>query len=160
MIVDNPNFLSTSTSQDVSIEFAQQADGNKYVFIFKAPKDMPYLDMEKVLADSGVTSMTNEDEYLLSRGKKLVVKRLKKLDNEIIMADMEMTKDTKYLADESEDLLTDEMMASLNKAVEEVEKRLADPNYKPSRAVQRMHAIWQMDSEYLDEQLKKQHKNK
>jgi hypothetical protein len=23
-----------------------------------------------------------------------------------------------------------------------------------------MHAIWQMDSEYLDEQLKKQHKNK
>ena len=159
-IVDNPNFLSTSTSQDVSIEFARQADGNKYVFIFKAPKDMPYLDMEKVLTDNGVTSITDEDEYLLSRGKKFVVKRLKKLDNEIIMADMEMTKDTKYLADESEDLLTDEMMASLNKTAEEVEKRLADPNYKPSRAVQRMHAIWQMDSEYLDEQLKKQHKNK
>ena len=116
--------------------------------------------MEKVLADNGVTSITDEDEYLLSRGKKFVVKRLKKLDNEIIMADMEMTKDTKYLADESEDLLTDEMMASLNKTAKEVEKRLADPNYKPSRAVQRMHAIWQMDSEYLDEQLKKQHKNK
>jgi len=159
-IVDNPNFLSTSTSPRISIEFAQQSEANKYVFIFRAPKDMPYLDMEKVLADNGVTSITDEDEYLLSRGKKFVVKRLKKLDNEIIMADMEMTKDTKYLADESEDLLTDEMMASLNKTAEEVEKRLADPNYKPSRAVQRMHAIWQMDSEYLDEQLKKQHKNK
>ena len=88
-IVDNPNFLSTSPVRNVSIEFARQADGNKYVFIFKAPKDMPYLDMEKVLADNGVTSITDEDEYLLSRGKKFVVKRLKKLDNEIIMADME-----------------------------------------------------------------------
>ena len=76
---------------------------------------------------------------------------------------VELKKDTKYLDDKNKDgnsILTEDMLKRLDESYERVKKRLADPNYKPSRAVQRMHAIWQMDSEYLDEQLKKQCKNK
>lgn len=41
-----------------------------------------------------------------------------------------------------------------------MKKYLADPNYKPSRAVQRMHAIWQMESDYFNEQRQKWGKDK
>lgn len=94
---------------------------------------------------------------------KICCKKIVKRENGIIVAEVEMTKDTKYLDDKNKDgdsILTEDMLKRLDESYERVKKRLADPNYKPSRAVQRMHAIWQMDSEYLDEQLKKQCKNK
>lgn len=74
-----------------------------------------------------------------------------------------MAKDTKYLDDNNKDddsIFTEDMLKRLDESYERVKKRLTNPNYKPSRAVQRMHAIWQMDPEYLNEQLEKQCKNK
>ena len=74
-----------------------------------------------------------------------------------------MTKDTKYLDDNNKDddsILTEDMLKRFDESYERVKKRLTNPNYKPSRAVQRMHAIWQMDPEYLNEQLEKQRKHK
>ena len=90
---------------------------------------------------------------------KICCKKIVKRDNGIIVAEVEMTKDTKYLDDKNKDgdsILTEDMLKRLDESYERVKKRLTNPNYKPSRAVQRMHAIWQMDSEYLDEQLEKQ----
>lgn len=150
-IVDNPNFLSTSTSPRISIEFAQQSEANKYVFIFRAPKDMPYLDIEKTLADNNVNSTVNEREYLLSRGKKLVVKNLSKRDNGVILAEVEMTDDTKYLDDSNDSILTEDLLREIDESYERSKKRLADPNYKPSQTTRRLHHIWQMDSDYLNE---------
>lgn len=150
-IVDNPNFLSTSTSPRISIEFAQQSEANKYVFIFRAPKDMPYLDIEKTLADNNVNSTINEREYLLSRGKKLVVKNLSKRDNGVIVAEVEMTDDTKYLDDSNDSILTEDLLREIDESYERSKKRLADPNYKPSQTTRRLHHIWQMDSDYLNE---------
>ena len=150
-IVDNPNFLSTSTSPRISIEFAQQSEANKYVFIFRAPKDMPYLDIEKTLADNNVNSTVNEREYLLSRGKKLVVKNLSKRDNGVIVAEVEMTDDTKYLDDSNDSILTEDLLREIDESYESSKKRLADPNYKPSQTTRRLHHIWQMDSDYLNE---------
>ena len=150
-IVDNPNFLSTSTSPRISIEFAQQSEANKYVFIFRAPKDMPYLDIEKTLADNNVNSTVNEREYLLSRGKKLVVKNLSKRDNGVIVAEVEMTDDTKYLDDSNDSILTEDLLREIDESYERSKKRLADPNYKLSQTTRRLHHIWQMDSDYLNE---------
>jgi hypothetical protein len=77
--------------------------------------------------------------------------------------EVEMTKDTKYLDDNNKDddsILTEDMLKRLDESYERVKKRLADPNYKPSRAVQRMHAIWQMESDYFNEQRQKWGKDK
>lgn len=74
-----------------------------------------------------------------------------------------MTKDTKYLDDKNKDgnsILTEDMLKRLDESYERAKKRLADPNYKPSRAVQRMHTIWQMESDYFNEQRQKQGKDK
>ena len=74
-----------------------------------------------------------------------------------------MTKDTKYLDDNNKDddsILTEDMLKRFDESYERVKKRLADPNYKPSRAVQRMHTIWQMESDYFNEQRQKQGKDK
>lgn len=152
--INNPNFLSTSTSRDISIEFAEKADWYKYVLAFRAPKNMPYLDIEKTLADNNINSMLNEGEYLLSRGKKFIVKSIKKGDNGVIIAEVEMTEDTKYLEDSEDNnssILTDEFLREFAESQKRVKKRLANPNYKPSRAVQRMHAVWQMESDYFNE---------
>ncbi len=49
-----------------------------------------------------------------------------------------MTKDTKYLDDNNKDddsILTEDMLKRFDESYERVKKRLADPNYKPSRAV-------------------------
>ena len=74
-----------------------------------------------------------------------------------------MTKDTKYLDDNNKDddsILTEDMLKRFDESYERVKKRLANPNYKPSRAVQRMHTIWQMESDYFNEQRQKQGKDK
>lgn len=94
---------------------------------------------------------------------KICCKKLVKRDNGIIVAEVEMTKDTKYLDDKNKDgnsILTEDMLKRLDESYERVKKRLADPNYKPSRAVQRMHTIWQMESDYFNEQRQKQGKDK
>ena len=94
---------------------------------------------------------------------KICCKKLVKRDNVIIVAEVEMTKDTKYLDDKNKDgnsILTEDMLKRLDESYERVKKRLADPNYKPSRAVQRMHTIWQMESDYFNEQRQKQGKDK
>lgn len=149
--INNPNFLSTSTSLDISMEFADKADWQKYILVFRAPKSMPYLDIEKTLADNNVNSTINEREYLLSRGKKLVVKNLSKRDNGVIVAEVEMTDDTKYLDDSSDSILTEDLLREIDESYERSKKRLADPNYKPSQTTRRLHHIWQMDSDYLNE---------
>lgn len=89
---------------------------------------------------------------------KICCKKLVKRDNGIIVAEVEMTKDTKYLDDKNKDgnsILTEDMLKRLDESYERVKKRLANPNYKPSRAVQRMHTIWQMESDYFNEQRQK-----
>lgn len=149
--INNPNFLSTSTSRDISMEFAEKADWQKYILVFRAPKNMPYLDIEKTLADNNVNSMINEREYLLSRGKKFVVKNLSKRDNGVIVAEVEMTDDTKYLDDNSDSILTEDLLREIDESYERSKKRLADPNYKPSQTTRRLHHIWQMDSDYFNE---------
>lgn len=149
--INNPNFLSTSTSRDISMEFAEKADWQKYILVFRAPKNMPYLDIEKTLADNNVNSMINEREYLLSRGKKFVVKNLSKRDNGAIVAEVEMTDDTKYLDDNSDSILTEDLLREIDESYERSKKRLADPNYKPSQTTRRLHHIWQMDSDYFNE---------
>ena len=149
--ISNPNFLSTSTSRDISMEFAEKADWQKYILVFRAPKDMPYLNIEKTLADNNVNSTINEREYLLSRGKKFVVKNLSKRDNGVIVAEVEMTDDTKYLDDNSDSILTEDLLREIDESYERSKKRLADPNYKPSQTTRRLHHIWQMDSDYFNE---------
>lgn len=149
--INNPNFLSTSTSRDISMEFAEKADWQKYILVFRAPKNMPYLDIEKTLADNNVNSMINEREYLLSRGKKFVVKNLSKRDNGVIVAEVEMTDDTKYLDDNRDSILTEDLLREIDESYERSKKRLADPNYKPSQTTRRLHHIWQMDSDYFNE---------
>lgn len=149
--INNPNFLSTSTSRDISMEFAEKADWQKYILVFRAPKSMPYLDIEKTLADNNVNSTINEREYLLSRGKKLVVKNLSKRDNGVIVAEVEMTDDTKYLDDSNDSILTEDLLREIDESYERSKKRLADPNYKPSQTTRRLHHIWQMDSDYFNE---------
>lgn len=94
---------------------------------------------------------------------KICCKKLVKRDNGIIVAEVEMTKDTKYLDDKNKDgnsILTEDILKRLDESYERVKKRLADPKYKPSRAVQRMHAIWQMESDYFNEQRQKRGKDK
>lgn len=149
--INNPNFLSTSTSRDISMEFAEKADWQKYILVFRAPKNMPYLDIEKTLADNNVNSMINEREYLLSRGKKFVVKNLSKRDNGVIVAEVEMTDDTKYLDDNRDSILTEDLLREIDESYERSKKRLADPDYKPSQTTRRLHHIWQMDSDYFNE---------
>ena len=149
--INNPNFLSTSTSRDISMEFAEKADWQKYILVFRAPKSMPYLNIEKTLADNNVNSTINEREYLLSRGKKFVVKNLSKRDNGVIVAEVEMTDDTKYLDDNSDSILTEDLLRKIDESYERSKKRLADPNYKPSQTTRRLHHIWQMDSDYFNE---------
>lgn len=149
--IDNPNFLSTSTSRDISVEFAEKADWQKYILVFRAPKDMPYLNIEKTLADNNINSTINEREYLLSRGKKLVVKNLSKRDNGVIVAEVEMTDDTKYLDDNRNSILTEDLLREIDESYERSKKRLADPNYKPSQTTRRLHHIWKMDSDYFNE---------
>ena len=149
--ISNPNFLSTSTSRDISMEFAEKADWQKYILVFRAPKNMPYLDIEKTLEDNNVNSTINEREYLLSRGKKFVVKNLSKRDNGVIVAEVEMTDDTKYLDDNSDSILTEDLLREIDKSYERSKKRLADLNYKPSQTTRRLHHIWQMDSDYFNE---------
>ena len=149
--IDNPNFLSTSTSRDISVEFAEKADWQKYILVFRAPKSMPYLDIDKTLADNNIDSTINEREYLLSRGKKLVVKNLSKRDNGVIVAEVEMTDDTKYLDDSNDSILTEDLLREIDESYERSKKRLADPNYKPSQTTRRLHHIWQMDSDYFNE---------
>lgn len=149
--ISNPNFLSTSTSRDISMEFAEKADWQKYILVFRAPKSMPYLDIEKTLADNNVISTINEREYLLSRGKKFVVKNLSKRDNGVIVAEVEMTDDTKYLDDNSDSILTEDLLREIDESYERSKKRLADPDYKPSQTTRRLHHIWQMDSDYFSE---------
>nr|DAN50793.1 MAG TPA: Portal protein [Caudoviricetes sp.] len=149
--IDNPNFLSTSTSRDISMEFAEKADWQKYILVFRAPKSMPYLDIDKTLADNNVNSTINEREYLLSRGKKLVVKNLSKRDNGVIVAEVEMTDDTKYLDDSNDSILTEDLLREIDESYERSKKRIADPNYKPSQTTRRLHHIWQMDSDYFNE---------
>lgn len=149
--ISNPNFLSTSTSRDISMEFAEKADWQKYILVFRAPKNMPYLDIEKTLADNNVNSMINEREYLLSRGKKFVVKNLSKRDNGVIVAEVEMTDDTKYLDDNRDSILTEDLLREIDESYERSKKRLADPDYKPSQTTRRLHHIWQMDSDYFNE---------
>ena len=112
---------------------------------------MPYLDIEKTLADNNVNSTINEREYLLSRGKKLVVKNLSKRDNGVIVAEVEMTDDTKYLDDSNDSILTEGLLREIDESYERSKKRLADPNYKPSQTARRLHHIWQMDSDYFNE---------
>ena len=150
-VIENPNFLSTSTSRDISLEFAEKADWQKYILVFRAPKSMPYLDIEKTLADNNVNSTINEREYLLSRGKKFVVKNLSKRDNGVIVAEVEMTDDTKYLDDSNDSILTEDLLREIDESYERSKKCLADPNYKPSQTTRRLHHIWQMDSEYFNE---------
>ena len=149
--IDNPNFLSTSTSRDISVEFAEKADWQKYILEFRAPQSMPYLDIDKTLADNNINSTINEREYLLSRGKKLVVKNLSKRDNGVIVAEVEMTDDTKYLDDSNDSILTEDLLREIDESYERSKKRLADPNYKPSQTTRRLHHIWQMDSDYFNE---------
>lgn len=149
--INNPNFLSTSTSRDISMEFAEKADWQKYILVFRAPKNMPYLDIEKTLADNNVNSTINEREYLLSRGKKFVVKNLSKRDNGVIVAEVEMTDDTKYLDDSNDSILTEDLLREIDESYERSKKRLADPNYKPSQTTRRLHHIWQMESDYFNE---------
>ena len=149
--INNPNFLSTSTSRDISMEFAEKADWQKYILVFRAPKNMPYLDIEKTLADNNVNSTINEREYLLSRGKKLVVKNLSKRDNGVIVAEVEMTDDTKYLDDNRDSILTEDLLREIDESYKRSKKRLADPDYKPSQTTRRLHHIWQMDSDYFNE---------
>lgn len=149
--INNPNFLSTSTNRDISMEFAEKADWQKYILVFRAPKSMPYLDIEKTLTDNNVNSTINEREYLLSRGKKLVVKNLSKRDNGVIVAEVEMTDDTKYLDDSNDSILTEGLLREIDESYERSKKRLTDPNYKPSQTTRRLHHIWQMDSDYFNE---------
>lgn len=149
--ISNPNFLSTSTSRDISMEFAEKADWQKYILVFRAPKNMPYLDIEKTLADNNVNSTINEREYLLSRGKRFIVKNLSKRDNGVIVAEVEMTDDTKYLDDNSDSILTEDLLREIDESYERSKKRLADPSYKPSQTTRRLHHIWQMDSDYFNE---------
>ncbi len=149
--INNPNFLSTSTSRDISMEFAEKADWQKYILVFRAPKNMPYLDIEKTLADNNVNSTINEREYLLSRGKKFVVKNLSKRDNGVIVAEVEMTDDTKYLDDSNDSILTEDLLREIDESYERSKKRLADPDYRPSQTTRRLHHIWQMDSDYFNE---------
>ena len=149
--ISNPNFLSTSTSRDISMEFAEKADWQKYILVFRAPKNMPYLDIEKTLADNNVNSTINEREYLLSRGKRFIVKNLSKRDNGVIVAEVEMTDDTKYLDDNSDSILTEDLLREIDESYERSKKRLADPDYKPSQTTRRLHHIWQMDSDYFNE---------
>ncbi|QJU09944.1 hypothetical protein FBF26_01525 [Candidatus Saccharibacteria bacterium oral taxon 488] len=149
--INNPNFLSTSTSRDISMEFAEKADWQKYILVFRAPKNMPYLDIEKTLADNNVNSTINEREYLLSRGKKFVVKNLSKRDNGVIVAEVEMTDDTKYLDNSNDSILTEDLLREIDESYERSKKRLADPGYKPSQTTRRLHHIWQMDSDYFNE---------
>ena len=94
---------------------------------------------------------------------KICCKKIVKRDNGIIVAEVEMTKDTKYLDDKNKDgdsILTEDVLKRLDESYERVKKRLTNPNYKPSRAVQRMHAIWQMESDYFNEQRQKRGKDK
>lgn len=158
-ILDHPNYASTTFSASVSADFAEHSDNHKYILEFTAPKDMPYLDVEKVLASNGVTSMLNEGEYLLSRGKKFVVKSIKKRDNGVSIVRMVMTEDTKYLSERNEDDFTEDEVAKLDAAIAKA-KSDRESGKELSPAARRLHQIWQMDSEYLDEQLEKQRKNK
>ena len=62
-----------------------------------------------------------------------------------------MTDDTKYLDDSNDSILTEDLLREIDESYERSKKRLADPNYKPSQTTRRLHHIWQMDSDYLNE---------
>lgn len=86
---------------------------------------------------------------MLSRGKKFVVKSIKKYDNSISIVRVEMTDDTKYLSDNSSDELSPEERRQLDEAWAKLE---ADrkAGKEPSRVVKRLHHIWQMESDYFN----------
>ncbi len=151
-IINGTNFTSTSTNIDVATDFAEKADHKKYLLTVRAPKGMPYLDVDGVLVDVGVNSNLREYEYLMSRGKKFVVKKVQKMDNGITMADVEITDDTKYLSDDNGLTVgwptSDELLAKANESAKRLAKRREDPNYKPSQTSERLHHIWQMESDH------------
>ncbi len=149
-VIDHPNYASTTTSMGVSADFAEHADHRKYILEFTAPKDMPYLNVEKVLGDNGVTSMLNEGEYLLSRGKKFVVKSIKKRDNGVSIVKVVMTDDTKYLSEDSQDDFTEEELAKFDAAIAKA-KADKEAGKELSPTARRLHQIWQMESDYFNE---------
>ena len=149
-VIDHPNYASTTTSMGVSADFAEHADHRKYILEFTAPKDMPYLNVEKVLGDNGVTSMLNEGEYLLSRGKKFVVKSIKKRDNGVSIVKVVMTDDTKYLSEDSQDDFTEEELAKCDAAIAKA-KADKEAGKELSPTARRLHQIWQMESDYFNE---------
>lgn len=149
-VIDHPNYASTTTSMGVSADFAEHADNHKYILEFTAPKGMPYLDVEKVLADNGVSSILNEGEYLLSRGKKFVVKSIKKRDNGVSIVKVVMTEDTKYLSEDSQDDFTEEELAKFDAAIAKA-KADKEAGKELSPTARRLHQIWQMESDYFNE---------
>lgn len=149
-VIDHPNYASTTTSIGVSADFAEHADHRKYILEFTAPKDMPYLNVEKVLGDNGVTSMLNEGEYLLSRGKKFVVKSIKKRDNGVSIVKVVMTDDTKYLSEDSQDDFTEEELAKFDAAIAKA-KADKEAGKELSPTARRLHQVWQMESDYFNE---------
>ena len=149
-VIDHPNYASTTTSMGVSADFAEHADHRKYILEFTAPKDMPYLNVEKVLGDNGVTSMLNEGEYLLSRGKKFVVKSIKKRDNGVSIVKVVMTDDTKYLSEDSQDDFTEEELAKFDVAIAKA-KADKEAGKELSPTARRLHQVWQMESDYFNE---------
>jgi hypothetical protein len=149
-VIDHPNYASTTTSMGVSADFAEHADHRKYILEFTAPKDMPYLNVEKVLGDNGVTSMLNEGEYLLSRGKKFVVKSIKKRDNGVSIVKVVMTDDTKYLSEDSQDDFTEEELAKFDAAIAKA-KADKEAGKELSPTARRLHQVWQMESDYFNE---------
>lgn len=149
-VIDHPNYASTTTSMGVSADFAEHSDNHKYILEFTAPKGMPYLDVEKVLADNGVSSMLNEGEYLLSRGKKFVVKSIKKRDNGVSIVKVVMTDDTKYLSEDSQDDFSEEELAKFDAAIAKA-KADKEAGKELSPTARRLHQIWQMESDYFNE---------
>lgn len=86
---------------------------------------------------------------MLSRGKKFVVKSIKKYDNSISIVRVEMTDDTKFLSDNQSDELTPEERAKYDAIFARVRAK-RESGEEPSRVVKRLHHIWQMESEYFN----------
>ena len=154
--ISQPNYTSTSFNIDVAWDFAKKSDGYRYLLEFTAPKNMPYLDVEGVMLNNNITTIT-ENEYLLSRDKKFIVKSFQKWDNEVTKVILEMTEDTKYLND---GLDTNGFRELTSEEVERREEARLKLEVKQkagvdSGSVRRLHHIWQMDSDYLNKQREK-----
>lgn len=146
--IDHPNYASTSFNFESALSFAKDADYKKYLLEFRAPKGMPYLDVEKVMKDNKITTLL-EDEYLLSRGKKFVVKSVEVYNNGIQKVVAEMTDDTKYLSDSGVTKVSPEEQKRLDEALARIETE-EKSGKRSSRVRQRLHEIWKMESDYFN----------